>query len=251
MKPKKNPRVDLNKKRVLFFQIGLVLVLFISWRGIELKVYDRPNTAEIIFYKDFPDEIASIKYQIEKEKPKETVQKREASKKPEKKKAKDKYEIIPDDQKQILDSLYKPQTTDYTGKDTEPNLDPIDDDTPIAKIPLPVVQKSPVFPGCEEMQSNGDRKACLNEQIHQFILKNFDRDMISELNLSDQILRTQVLFTLNTEGKVVEVQAKAPHPRLAKEAVRIIELLPKMSPGMHNNQAVEVMFSIPIVLEVK
>lgn len=249
MKPKKNPRLDLNKKRLLFFQIGLVLVLFISWRGIELKVYDKPNSAELVYFDDFPEEITPIKYEIEKEKTKE-VQK-QASTKREAKKAKDKYEVVPDDKKQILDSLYKPQTTPRTGKDIEPKLDTIDDYVPVAKIPFLLVQKSPVFPGCEEMQNNADRKACLNEKIHRFIMKNFDRDIVSELHLSDQILRTQVLFTLNSEGEIVEIQAKGPHPRLEKEAVRIIGMLPKISPGRHNGQAVKVLFSIPIALEVK
>ena len=41
MQPKKNPKVDLNKNSSLYFAIGLALVLFIIWRGIEWKSYDK------------------------------------------------------------------------------------------------------------------------------------------------------------------------------------------------------------------
>ena len=43
MEPKKNPKADLTKRSLLFLQIGLVLVLFITWRSIEWKTYDKSN----------------------------------------------------------------------------------------------------------------------------------------------------------------------------------------------------------------
>ena len=41
MKPEKNPKVDLRKNSTTYFLIGLVLVLFITWRAIELKTYEK------------------------------------------------------------------------------------------------------------------------------------------------------------------------------------------------------------------
>jgi protein TonB len=41
MIPKKNPKVDLKRKSTTYFLIGLVLVLFLTWRAIELKTYER------------------------------------------------------------------------------------------------------------------------------------------------------------------------------------------------------------------
>ncbi len=41
MEPKKNPKADVGKKSMLFFQIGLVLMLLISWQAIEWKTYDK------------------------------------------------------------------------------------------------------------------------------------------------------------------------------------------------------------------
>ena len=40
MLPKKNPKVDLRKNSTTYFLIGLVLVLFFTWRAIELKTYE-------------------------------------------------------------------------------------------------------------------------------------------------------------------------------------------------------------------
>ena len=43
MKPKKNPKFDLSKNSSLYFSIGLCLMLFISWRAIEWKSYEKSN----------------------------------------------------------------------------------------------------------------------------------------------------------------------------------------------------------------
>ncbi|MGB2339083.1 MAG: energy transducer TonB, partial [Flavobacteriaceae bacterium] len=40
MKPKKNPKADLNKNSSLYFVIGLCVILFVSWRAIEWKTYE-------------------------------------------------------------------------------------------------------------------------------------------------------------------------------------------------------------------
>ena len=43
MEPKKNPKADLTKRSTLFFQIGMIIMLFIAWQAIEWKSYDRSN----------------------------------------------------------------------------------------------------------------------------------------------------------------------------------------------------------------
>ena len=50
---------------------------------------------------------------------------------------------------------------------------------------------------------------------------------------------------------VVGVRARAPHPRLVKEATRIVNLLPKMKPGMQLGKAVVVPYSLPIIFQVR
>ena len=41
MQLKKNHKADLSKNSSLYFAIGLALVLFISWRSIEWKTYEK------------------------------------------------------------------------------------------------------------------------------------------------------------------------------------------------------------------
>ena len=41
MEPKKNPKADLSKRSVLFFQLGLILILGLSYAAIEWKTYEK------------------------------------------------------------------------------------------------------------------------------------------------------------------------------------------------------------------
>lgn len=41
MKIKKNPNVDLNKNSSLYFVIGLCLVLFLTWKLLEWKTFEK------------------------------------------------------------------------------------------------------------------------------------------------------------------------------------------------------------------
>jgi protein TonB len=43
---------------------------------------------------------------------------------------------------------------------------------------------------------------------------------------------------------------KAPHARLEKEALRVIEALPKMTPGKQHLKPVKVKYTLPIIFEV-
>ena len=47
MELKKNPKVDLRSKSTLFLQIGLILVLLLTWGGIEYKTYERQIAEEV------------------------------------------------------------------------------------------------------------------------------------------------------------------------------------------------------------
>jgi protein TonB len=43
MDPKKNPKADLAKNSALYFAIGLCLVLFLSWKLVEHKTYEKSS----------------------------------------------------------------------------------------------------------------------------------------------------------------------------------------------------------------
>ncbi|UKM66060.1 energy transducer TonB [Flavobacteriaceae bacterium GSB9] len=51
----------------------------------------------------------------------------------------------------------------------------------------------------------------------------------------DQI-KVLTIFTINEEGNVVDIKARSVHPLFEKEAIRILEALPKMTPSEHNGK---------------
>lgn len=97
-------------------------------------------------------------------------------------------------------------------------------------VPFTLIEDVPIFPGCEQLNDNAARKTCMSEKITAYVNKNFNKELGSELGLSG-VNRINILFQINTEGEIVNIQARAPHPKLEEEAKNLIKALPKMQPG--------------------
>jgi len=113
-----------------------------------------------------------------------------------------------------------------------------------------VIERVPIYPGCEDMLTNKMRKQCMNTNVNQFIGKNFNTDLALDLNLIGK-QRILLNFKIDKTGKVIEAKAKAPHPGLEEEAVRVISLLPTVEPAYQRDQPVIIPFSIPIVFQIQ
>ena len=90
--------------------------------------------------------------------------------------------------------------------------------------------ESPIYPGCEDVLGQKNIKKCLSDSITSFVKKSFKTSLAGNLGLTGR-QRINVLFKIDAEGNVTDVEAKAPHPRLYKEAIRVIDKLPKMIPA--------------------
>lgn len=112
------------------------------------------------------------------------------------------------------------------------------------------VSKAPLFPGCKESLSNEDRKACFSEKIASFLVNRFDTDLAAKNDLSGQI-KVMVKFTIFSTGKVGDIEIKAPNKTLEDEARRVINKLPDMLPGNQNGEKVNVIYTLPITLEIR
>ncbi|PKP24653.1 MAG: hypothetical protein CVU03_11540 [Bacteroidetes bacterium HGW-Bacteroidetes-2] len=134
-------------------------------------------------------------------------------------------------------------------------------DTPVKKQPTPLVdepysysmigvERVPVFPGCEALNNNKERIGCLSKEIGIIINKKFDKNLASDLGLVGE-QRIYISFTINKLGEVADVKVRAPHPRLEKEAFKVIHYIPKMIPGMQSNRNVDVLFSLPIIFTIQ
>lgn len=113
-------------------------------------------------------------------------------------------------------------------------------------VPFTVIDKAPIFPGCEDVE---DPKQCFQSKMLEHISKNFGYpEEAQKLGIQG---RVYVKFVMDKKGEIFGVRTRGPHKLLEKEAVRIISLLPKMKPGMHDGKEVNVPFSIPIAFKLQ
>ena len=59
-----------------------------------------------------------------------------------------------------------------------------------------------------------------------------------------------IKFKIDKNGNISNARARGPHKRLEKEAIRVVNLLPKMTPGKQRGRAVSVSYTLPITLIV-
>ncbi|GAA4232739.1 hypothetical protein GCM10022291_08160 [Postechiella marina] len=116
-------------------------------------------------------------------------------------------------------------------------------------MPFSVIEKVPVFPGCEDL-SNLESKKCFSNNITQHVSIAFNTKIADSINLAGP-QRVNVIFKISVDGNITEIRARAPHPALKTEAIRVIGALPKMIPGKHKGKNVNVLYSLPIIFEVK
>ena len=117
-----------------------------------------------------------------------------------------------------------------------------------SKVPSEIIDNVPVYPGCKGSELK--KRKCMSERIAKFVERKFNTDIAADLGLTGR-QRIGIIFKIDTLGNITGVRARAPHPRLEQEAVRVINLLPKMKPGIKNGKPVIVPYSIPIIFQVK
>ncbi|TXD91756.1 hypothetical protein ES724_16030 [Gillisia hiemivivida] len=116
-------------------------------------------------------------------------------------------------------------------------------------VPFSIIDEVPTYPGCENSGSNDEKKKCMSEKIQEYVNEAFNTDLGKELNLKG-VNRIIVQFKIDKSGNIIEARARAPHPALEAEAIRVINEIPQMVPGKQNGQASNVMYSLPIVFQV-
>ena len=118
------------------------------------------------------------------------------------------------------------------------------------EIPYAVVDEVPIFPSCQGLSSNKERKQCTSDKIASFVNKNFNAKLAKEVGLIGR-QRMTVIFKIGIDGTISNIRARANHAELERELIRVIEALPKMQPGKQNGEAVIVPYSLPILFEVQ
>ena len=238
MEPKKNPKSDLNRRSMIFFQLGMILILFITWSAIENKTYDKSQiTQDMLNLGDELEEDIPI-----------TDQNIPPPPPPPPPPAPEVIEVIEDDddiEETIIESAEVNQEEEIVEiDDIEEAEEEIDD------VPFSVIENVPIYPGCEKKKNNAEKKKCMSEKVMKFVQKKFNTDLAGDLGLEGR-QRISVQFKIDKNGNVVNVRARAPHPKLEQEAVKVVKALPKMIPGKQRGKAVGVLYSLPILFQVE
>lgn len=112
-----------------------------------------------------------------------------------------------------------------------------------------ILEKVPVYPGCEKLKGNNALKKCMSQKISQFVGKNFNTGLARDLGLSGR-QKIFVIFKIDKTGKPVGIRARSNQKELKDEAIRVISQLPHMTPGYQRGKPVIVPYSLPIIFEV-
>ncbi len=64
-------------------------------------------------------------------------------------------------------------------------------------------------------------------------------------------IRIFALFTINENGDIVDIKARAKHRAFEQEAIRVIKELPRMTPAVLNGKRIERKYSLPIIFQVE
>ena len=212
MQIKKNSKVDLEKKRSLFLQIGLTISLLVVLIAFEYKTYDKNNyDLGALNLDDLEEEIIPITKQEIKPPPPPPP-------------PPEVIEIV-EDEVEIEEELEI--------EDTESDEDEIieieeEDDEEF----FMVVENMPEFPG-------GDLG------LMKYIQKNVRYPAIAkEYNITGKVY---ISFIDDKQGSVTNVKVvRGVDKNLDEEAVRVVKSLPKYKPGKQRGKPVRVMFTIPI-----
>jgi protein TonB len=236
MKSKKNPKADVSRNGSVYFAVGLALMLFLTYSTLNWKTYDKSDIdiGKLNLDDDLEEDIPIIEQVIPPPPPPPPA-------------APEVIEVV-EDEEEVEETVIESTETD---QDEEIEVDEIEIEEVVedVEVPFAVIENVPVFPGCER-GSNADKRKCMSDKIAKFVQRKFNTDLAGDLGLSGR-QRIFVTFKIDKSGNVTGVRSRAPHPRLEKEAERVINMLPKMKPGRQRGNAVTVPYSLPITFQVQ
>ena len=221
MEEKKSPKANLENKKLMFTQIGLIIALAFAWMAFEHKSYDKREidpsllrTAEVV-----EEEMVDITKQEEQkpqpvEVPKQTTQ----------------LEIVQDDvdvedieinaeveQNEVIEEYVAPE---------------IEEEEVVEQEIFQIVEEMPSFPGGEQ-------------KLLEYVAKNTKYPQIArESGIQGRVF---IGFVVEPDGSISNVKVlRGIGGGCDEEAVRVIKSLPKWKPGKQRGKAVRVSYQIPV-----
>lgn len=239
---------NVRKSTLVNFQIGLVASLLFTY--VMFQVYTAVPVIDVSPPDpDFPLDTSYVIGDIEvyKEPKKELAVKTVTKKVPDLTNP----EIIDDDAAiKAHEDEYKSEPAIESAPVNPGDIDDLPEVSEPIDYPFEVVEFAPVFPGCEELPTNKQKAQCFSDKVKRVVSKKFNTDLGAELGLSG-LQRIYVQFDVYKDGTIQNIKARATHPLLEKEAIRVVKKFPTMTPGRQRDTNVTVKYQLPIVFKVE
>jgi protein TonB len=229
MEIKKTEKANLENKKLLFTEIGLIislLIVFIAfeWTQAEVKVSNLEDTTEVVT----EEEIIPITQETPPPPP-------SAPKIPI---LSDQIDIV-DDEIELEDDMFM-NLEDNADLGVE-IMDYVEVEEEVVEeeaIPFQLVEEKPSFNG-------GD--------ANQFSKWVNSRLVYPEIAKENGVQgRVTLQFTVEKDGTVTKVKVlRGVDPSLDKEAVRVVSMSPKWKPGKQRDRAVPVTYTFPVIFQLR
>ena len=231
MEIKKSSKANLENKKLLFTEIGLIVALGIvyfafDWSTAEKQVSVFEETAEVVEAEEMvpitqetppPPPTAAPKIPI----------------------LSDQIDIV-DDEIQVDDNLFMNLEDDASmGVEIMDYVETVEEEVVEEEaIPFQFVEEKPSFMG-------GDANA-FSKWVNERLVYP---EIAKENGVSG---RVTLQFTVNTDGTVSNIKVlRGVDPSLDKEAVRVVSMSPKWTPGKQRDRAVKVTYTFPVIFQLR
>ncbi|NPA43156.1 MAG: energy transducer TonB [Chlorobi bacterium] len=241
MEPKKSPRANLNNFSSLFLWLGMVFVLFLTWRVIEYKQYEKIE--EIKAGWNLKDQDLEETVEVQQEQPK--VEQQQQKKAP--------PEVIEkvEDEEEVEESVLETtETSEEEAVVEEENIETEEEEEDV-EVAFDFIEQPPIYPGCEKYAHDKEKlKDCMSKKIQKFINRKFDTSIAEDLGATGVIV-IQVQFVVDKDGRVKDIRARSRYKELELEAKRVISQLPRMKPGEQRGRPTKVRYNLPIKFVIR
>lgn len=230
MEVKKSPKADLENKKLLFREIGLVAVLGIVLLAFEWSTKDKPDmmdlTQDAVAVEEEIIPITQEQQELPPEMPKIPV-------------LSDVIDIVDDDIKVNDDLIISLEDNSNVGVEImDYHAEVVEEVVEEEAIPFALVEEKPRFQGGD---ANTFSKWVNSKLVYPEIAK--------ENGVQG---RVTLQFTVNTDGSVSNVTVlRGVDPSLDKEAVRIVSSSPKWEPGRQRERPVKVTYTFPVIFQLR
>ncbi len=241
MKEKKSDKANLENFTTVFMLLGLVLALFVTQRTLD---YTSPPPEVVVLEDD------KKKFDDEEEIPEVIMEQPDVPPPPPPPPTPEVLEIV-EDEVEVEETIVETTEVEETEAVEVQEIieEPAEEEEIIDDVPFAMIEEVPVFPGCKG--STEKKKKCFEDKVRKHVTRKFNTELANELGLDSGRKKIICVFKVGKDGNIVDVNARAPHPKLKAEALKVIKSLPKMTPGRQGGRNVRVPYMVPITLEVE